>query len=131
MKQRINHPETTSPSPHISGAVACGEWVFLSGQGPIDITTKQPVPGTIEEETLRTLENIDALLKAAGCTREDVVKCTCYLADLADFPGFNTTYRDFFSQATPPARTTVGAPLLAGIRIEIDVVAHAEKTAPK
>lgn len=109
----------------MSAGVVAGGFLFVSGQGPLDLTTRTPVRGSIEEETLMTLQHIEKILRAAGCSRENVVKCTCYLADLADFEGFNTTYRDFFSGDTPPARTTVQAPLLAGIRVEIDAIAVA------
>ena len=124
MKTRINHPEISSPSPHVAAGVACDGWLFVSGQGPLDMTTRQPVAGTIEEETRRTLQNIEAILKAGTCSLANVVKCSCYLADLADFRGFDAVYREFFTGPTPPARTTVGSPLLSGIRVEIDVVAR-------
>jgi 2-iminobutanoate/2-iminopropanoate deaminase len=88
------------------------------------MATRQPVPGSIEEETRRTLQNIEAILVAGGCSLESVVKCTCYLASLDDFAGFDAVYREFFSSPTPPARTTVGSSLLAGIRVEVDVIAY-------
>lgn len=88
------------------------------------MVTKAVVPGTIEEETQLTLQIIDEILVAAGCTREDVVRCTCYLADLADFPEFNSTYAAFFASEVPPARATVQAQLLNGIKVEIDAIAR-------
>jgi 2-iminobutanoate/2-iminopropanoate deaminase len=124
MKQRILHPESRTLSPHISSAVACDGWLHLSGQGPLDIATREVVRGTIEEETRLTLRHIDSLLKAAGCSREDVVKCVCYLGDLSDFAGFDAEYREFFSGEVPPARTTVQTPLLRDIKVEIDAVAR-------
>jgi len=124
MKTRIRHPQTKQSLPHISGGVLCDGWLFVSGQGPLDMSTKAVVPGTIEEETRLTLQNLDAILGAAGCSREDVVKCTCYLSDLGDFAGFDAAYREFFSCEVPPARTTLQAPLLKGIKVEIDAIAH-------
>lgn len=88
------------------------------------MTTRQPVLGSIEEETQRTLRNIEAILVAGGASLDDVVKCSCFLADLADFRGFDAVYQNIFSRQVPPVRTTVGAPLLAGIRVEIDVIAR-------
>ena len=124
MKTRIYHPEIKNPSSHISSAVACDGWLYVSGQGPLKIATREVVRGTIEEETLLTLQHIETLLKEAGCSRADVVKCVCYLGDLEDFAGFDATYRDFFAGEIPPVRTTVQASLLRGIKIEIDAVAR-------
>jgi len=70
-----------------------------------------------------TLEQIGLVLGRAGSTFADGVKCTCYLADLKDFAGFNATYQDFSTTPVPPARTTVQAPLLGGIEVEIDAIA--------
>lgn len=124
MKKRHSNPKSPKPSPHISGAVESDGWVFTSGQGPLDPATRQVVRGTIEEETLLTLQNIEALLHQAGCSRHDVVKCTCHLGNLEDFSGFDATYRAFFESDIPPARTTVASTLLQGIKIEIDAIAR-------
>jgi len=124
MKKRINHPESSQPSAHVSAAVVVGGWVFVSGQGPLDIASRRVIPGTIEEETGRTIRNIEAILKEAGCSLHDVVKCNCYLGDLGDFAGFNAKYEEMFSSAVPPTRTTVASQLLNGIKVEIDAVAR-------
>ena len=79
--------------------------------------------GSIEEETKTTLSHIDKILRAAGCTPQDVVKCTCHLADIKDFDGFNAVYAEFF-QGIRPARTTVQSVLWGGIKIEIDAIAR-------
>lgn len=124
-KNRLKNPDYPVVTPHISGAVQFDDgWVFISGQGPIEMRTKAVVHGSIEEETRMTLEHIDTLLRQAGCDRNDVVKCTCYLADLADFAGFNAVYTEFYTQDVPPARTTVQAKLLNGIKVEIDAIAR-------
>jgi 2-iminobutanoate/2-iminopropanoate deaminase len=129
MKKRIKNPDYPTVTPHISGGVLFDDgWLFISGQGPIVMQTKEVAHGSIEEETKRTIENIGALLREAGGDFSDVVKCTCYLSDLADFEGFNKTYQEFFSLDVPPARTTVGAPLLAGIKVEIDAVARIRRS---
>jgi 2-iminobutanoate/2-iminopropanoate deaminase len=126
-KKRINHPSITSPSVHVSAGVLFGDWIHVSGQGPLDMAERRIVPGTIEEETLRTLQNIESILGEAGAARGDVVKCTCYLSDLSFFPGFDQTYREFFQSPLPPARTTVQAGLLGGIKIEIDAIARVQQ----
>ena len=121
-KTALQHPEKKFTYGLFSAGLACDGWIFLSGQGPLDMETGQLVEGTIEEETLRTLGHVEAILSAAGGSRHDVVKCTCYLADLGDFPGFNAAYGEFFPEPRP-ARSTLGASLLKGMKVEIDVIA--------
>jgi len=128
MKQRITHPDLPSPSAGISAAVLCDGWLHVSGQGPLDMRDRSIIRGTIEEETQRTLENIAAIISEAGGTITDVVKCTCYLSDIANFPGFDKTYRSFFNGEVPPARTTTQAGLLNGILVEIDAIARIRGT---
>jgi 2-iminobutanoate/2-iminopropanoate deaminase len=125
MKKRLKNPDSPTFTPHISGGVLYDDgWLFITGQGPIIVSSKEVAHGSIEEETRLTIENIGAILREAGGNFSDVVKCTCYLADLKDFEGFNKTYQEFFTLDVPPARTTVGSPLLAGIKVEIDAVAR-------
>jgi len=123
MKRRILKFDSQPGSPHISAGVDCDGWLYISGQGPLDFETRKPVAGTIEAETKLTLEHIGLILDQAGCTFADVVKCTCYLADLKDFAGFNATYQEAFTTPVPPARSTVQALLLGGIKVEIDAIA--------
>lgn len=125
-KKAIKHPDATRVYPFPS-AVECDGWLYVSGQGPLDLTDHSVVRGTIQEETRLTLEHIDKILVAAGCTRDDVVKCTCHLLDLNDFAGFNEAYIEFFSngkQDIKPARTTVQSVLLQNIKVEIDAIAR-------
>jgi len=123
MKKEIRHPDKAFTYGLFSAGVACDGWLFVSGQGPLDMKTGKRVPGTIEEETTRTLANLERILEEAGCTRDDVMKCTCYLADMNDFEGFNRAYGEFFT-GVRPARTTVGAALMKTIRVEIDAIAR-------
>ncbi len=109
----------TSPSAPPAGpyspALAAGEWVFLAGQtGPGE---------TIEDQTSSALGKVAALLNAAGCTAADVVSCLVHLADLADFQRFNAVYEQHFPEPRP-VRTTVGAALLGGAKVEITAVAR-------
>lgn len=110
-------PNTGSYSP----ALKAGDWVFVSGQGPID-PEGNVVSGAIENEVALTLGNIARLLEAAGARMDQVVKCTCYLANIADFDAFDRMYRTYFGDV-PPACTTVAAGL-QGIKIEIDATAY-------
>lgn len=98
------------------------DFVFVSGQGPVDPVNGEVVGDTIEAQTEQTLRNIAAILRAAGAELRDVVSCRGYLADLSEFPGYDATYSRFFEDPRP-VRTTIGAALL-GIKVEIDVVAR-------
>ena len=106
-----------------SQAIDAGDFVFLSGQVPIDPKTGELVPGDIAAQTERVLENLAAVLEAAGCSFSNVVKTTIYLTDLGDFQTVNATYAKRFAEA-PPARATVQvAALPKGARVEIDAIA--------
>jgi len=94
--------------------------VFVAGQGPFDATGKM-LGSTIEEQTRATLENVKAIVEAAGATLADVVKVNVYLSDLAHFAAMNEVYASFFAEPYP-ARTTVQAGLL-GFLVEIDAIA--------
>ncbi len=122
-KTEIHHPEKQVSTGAYSAGVACDGWLFISGQGPLDMKTGEVISGTIEEETRLTLSHIGAILQAAGCTFEDVVKCTCHLADIRLFDRFNRTYAEFFP-GIRPARTTVQSVLGGGIQVEIDAIAR-------
>jgi len=124
-KREIKHPEKEKSTGAYSAAVEIDGWVYVSGQGPVDPKTAQPVRGTIEEETFYTLQQIEKILEAAGCALNDVVKSTVHLADMEDFARYNATYKDFFENVSVlPARTTVQSVLWNGIKVEIDVVAR-------
>jgi 2-iminobutanoate/2-iminopropanoate deaminase len=124
-KKEIRHPDKEKSTGAYSAAVEADGWVFVSGQGPVDPKTAQPVRGTIEEETEFTLRQVEKILQAAGCSLQDVVKCTVHLADIKEFDRFNATYRSFFKNvAILPARTTVQSVLWNGIKVEIDCVAR-------
>lgn len=124
-KQEIRHPEKEKSTGAYSAAVEIDGWVYVSGQGPVDPKTAQPVRGTIEAETEYTLRQMEKILKAAGCSLADVVKCTVHLADIDDFDRFNAVYRNFFKEVKVlPARTTVQSVLWNKIQVEIDCVAR-------
>jgi 2-iminobutanoate/2-iminopropanoate deaminase len=104
-------------------AIQYGDVVYVSGQVAIDPATGQPVQGDVRVQTRRVLDNISAILQAAGTSLEYAVEAVCFLADAADFAAFNEVYASYFA-VDPPARTTVQAALpLAGLKVEIRVVA--------
>lgn len=122
-KKKINHPDR-DPA-FVTGAysdgVVVGDLLFVSGQASVDFKTSKFLLGTIEEETHRTLENVKAIIEAAGAKLEDVVKCTVHLANIEDFDRYNGVYAQYFP-GVKPARTTVQSVLAEGIKVEIDCI---------
>jgi 2-iminobutanoate/2-iminopropanoate deaminase len=116
--QTKDAPKGRGPFPQ---AIRCGSMVFVSGQGPLSPETSTPVGGTLTEQATLTLQNIRAVLAAAGLGLEHVVKATIYLQDLGRVEEFNEVYREIMPEPWP-ARTLVSAGL-RGIDVEIDVIA--------
>jgi 2-iminobutanoate/2-iminopropanoate deaminase len=107
-----------------SQAVQTGNLVFCSGQIALDPATQEFQNGSIEEQTRRVLENLQAVLAAAGSDLNKVMKTTIYLADMADFAAVNAVYAEYFP-TEPPARATVAVrELPKGAKVEIDAVAE-------
>jgi 2-iminobutanoate/2-iminopropanoate deaminase len=106
-----------------SQAIRAGQFLFVSGQVPIDPETGALVHGTIREQTERVFLNIAEVLKAGGASFQHVVRTTVYLADLGDFAAMNDVYATFFT-APQPARSTIqAAKLPRDARLEVDVIA--------
>jgi 2-iminobutanoate/2-iminopropanoate deaminase len=109
-----------------SQAVRSGNLVFLSGQIPLDPETGHVVEGDAAVQTARVLQNLSAILEAAGSSLGQVVKATVYLKDMADFAMMNEVYARFFADC-PPARATVEAARLPrNVSVEIDLIAEVE-----
>lgn len=106
-----------------SPAVRAGDFVYISGQVAMG-EDGEIVPGGIEEQTRRTMENVKAVLAMAGCTFDDVVKANCWLDDTRDFWTFNKIYAGYFPNGAP-ARSTVRSQLMVDAKVEIDVIAYA------
>jgi 2-iminobutanoate/2-iminopropanoate deaminase len=124
MLERLIAPGAPQPRGPYSHAVRAGDFIFVSGQGPIDPVTNELKVGDVASETRATLENIRNILKAAGADLADVVRCGVFLTDIRDFAGMNQVYSQFFGDIRP-ARTTVQAVLPAhGSKVEIDCVAY-------
>ena len=122
-KHIITSDSLPAPKGPYSPAVRAGGFVFVSGQGPIAADTGEVFRGSIEDQTKLVLENIKAILAAAGLAMESVVKTTVYLADIQDFGAMNGVYATFFP-TNAPARTTIqAANLPLGIGVEIEAVA--------
>jgi 2-iminobutanoate/2-iminopropanoate deaminase len=121
-KIEIKHPDKVVSTGAYSAAVLKNGMLFISGQGPLNLTTGEVISGTIEEETLLTLSHIKKIVEAAGGTIDDIVKCTVHLENIEDFDRYNIAYASFFT-GIRPARTTVQSVLADGIKIEIDAIA--------
>jgi 2-iminobutanoate/2-iminopropanoate deaminase len=123
-KQQIQTSKSPKPVGPYSQGLRTGDFLFVSGQGPLDPTTGKISGDTIEEQTTRVLENIKGILEAGGASMADVVKSTVHLSDLSLFGQFNSIYAAYFPDPKP-TRTTVGSQL-PGIMVEIDVIAYIE-----
>ena len=122
-KQVFITDKAPKPKGPYSQAVIYNDTLYVSGQIPVDPDSGTLIRSTIEEETEYVLKNIEIILKEAGAGMEDVIKATCYLADIEDFSRFNEVYDRYFNM-NPPARTTFQAGKLPlDVQVEIDVIA--------
>jgi 2-iminobutanoate/2-iminopropanoate deaminase len=110
-----------------SQAVAVDGWLFTSGQVGLDPATGELVAGGFEPQARRTLENLRAVLGAAGCSFADVVKATVFVTDLADFPRLNALYGEAMGTHRPARSTVQVAALPRGALVEIDLVARLKR----
>jgi len=122
--ERIIPAGGASPRGHYTPALRAGDFVYVSGQGPIDPVTDKLAVGDVEFQTQLTLSNIRRILEAAGVGISDVVKCSVFLRDISEFHNMNRAYAAFFGDHKP-ARTTVEAKFhQAEMLVEIDCVAY-------
>ena len=123
-KKVVSTPEAPAAVGAYSQAIVANGFVYCSGQVPLDPASGELVGGSIADQTRRCLENLSAVLRAAGASLDDVVKVTAFLLDMADFPEFNEAYGEFFGDE-PPARATVAvAGLPKGAQVEIECIAQ-------
>ena len=123
MKDIVLTDRGPKPIGPYSQAVKSNGFVFVSGQVGFDPATGQFVPGEIQEQTARVMENLKAILEASGASFSHVVKTTVFLRDMNDFTAMNEVYAKYFT-AAPPARSTVQAARLPkDALVEIDVIA--------
>lgn len=116
--------DAPAPKGAYSQVVRAGDFLFVSGQGPIDPETQEFAFGDIKAETRLTLENVERVLAGCGASRKNIVKCGVFLAKASDFAAMNEAYGAFFGD-TCPARTTVQTGLVEeGMKIEIDCIAY-------
>ena len=123
MKEVLISAEAPAPAGPYSPGLIVGDWIFLSGQGGFDPDTGQLASENIAGQTAQVFRNIEALLRSAGAGLDDVVSCLVHLSDLALFDAFNAGYEKQFPGPARPVRTTVRADLVAGMLVEVTVIA--------
>jgi len=126
MKSAIRTNEAPRPAAAYEQAVISGDLIFVSGQVASNPATGSIDATSIEEQVTQALGNIETIVKAAGASKRDIVRCGVFLADLKDFAAMNLAYKEFFGNDLP-ARTTVQAGL-GTLRVEIDAIAVRSRT---
>jgi 2-iminobutanoate/2-iminopropanoate deaminase len=125
MEKKVIHTDKASSGKvPLSQAIQAGEWLYCSGQLPIDPATGEIVPGGAGEQTRQIIENLKAVCEEAGITLANAVKVTIFMADLADLKEMNDVFEEYFGIEDPPARTTFQAGgIIAGAKLEIELTA--------
>lgn len=123
MKERVQTDQAPKAIGPYSQAVKANGMLFASGQVPLDPATGQIIEGTITQQTERVLNNLKAVLEAAGTSLDRVVKTTVFLADMNDFGEMNETYGRFFEDVAPARSTVEVSRLPKDARVEIDLIA--------
>ncbi len=122
-KKAVEAPDAGKPVGPYSQAVAVGDWIFVSGEKGVDPKTGKIAEGGIAAETRQALTNIETILKAAGASMDDVVRCVVYMADTDDFSRMNEVYVSFFPKIPPARSTVIVAELPLGLQILIEATA--------
>lgn len=123
MKETISTNNAPGAIGPYSQAIKAGDLVFCSGQIPIDPVTGEFVSDAVAEQTEQVLKNLDAVLRAAGTSLDNVVKTTVFLADMNDFAEMNDVYGRYFSENKPARATVQAARLPRDAKVEIDCIA--------
>jgi 2-iminobutanoate/2-iminopropanoate deaminase len=123
----LNPPEAATRGLPFSEAVRAGDFLFLSGMIGFDPATDKVVPGGIKAEARRSLTLVQDALKRNGSSLADVVKCTVFLADIAEWPAFNEVYIEFFKKPFPARSALAASGLARNARVEVECIAYAPK----
>jgi 2-iminobutanoate/2-iminopropanoate deaminase len=126
MKESVSSPDAPKAIGPYSQAVRAGDWLFLSGQVPIDPSTGSIIDGDIAAQTRRVFDNLGAVLAAGDRSFADVVRTTVFLADMNDFAAMNAVYGQYFAEPYPARATVQVARLPKDARVEIDMIATYE-----
>jgi len=115
--------EAPAPAGHYSQATIHRDLVFVSGQLPIDPYTGEKQTGSIEDQTRQVLSNVDAIVRAAGSSKDNILKVTVYISDIGLWDRVNTVYAGFFGDSRPARAVVPTRELHFGFQIEIEAVA--------
>ncbi|MCS7208062.1 MAG: RidA family protein [Fimbriimonadales bacterium] len=124
-KRAILSNDAPAPIGPYSQAIQVGDWIFISGQIPVDPHTGELVAGGIATQTRQTLQNLQAVLTAVGLCLDNVVKTTIYMTDLKMFAEMNAVYETYFRPPYPARATVQVAALPKGAQVEIEAIAYA------
>jgi reactive intermediate/imine deaminase len=122
--QFLNSPRALQLDRPFSEAVRAGDFLYLSGQIGEDPASAKLPPGGIEPEARQALANVKHVLEANGASLSEVVKCTVFLADIAEWPAFNTVYREFFKKPFPARSALAASGLAMNARVELECIAY-------
>jgi 2-iminobutanoate/2-iminopropanoate deaminase len=122
MRKTIATPNAPQAIGPYSQAIQYGNFLYVSGQVAIDPATGDIVDGDIEVQTDRVLQNITAIVEAAGMSLQNVVKCTCFLKDINDFAKFNAIYESYFGKILPARETVEVARLPKDALVEVSAI---------
>ena len=123
MKEVINTTNAPAPIGPYSQAIATGNFVFVSGQIPMDPSTSEIISENIKAETKKVMENIQAILTEAGLTFSNIVKTSIFLTDMQSFAQVNEVYGTYFTDQFPARETIQVAALPKNVNVEISVIA--------
>lgn len=124
-KQAILSQDAPAPIGPYSQAVRVGNWIFISGQIPIDPTTGEMISGGVAAQTQQVLQNLQAVLTAIGLNLDSIVKTTIYMTDLNMFAEMNEVYANYFHPPYPARATVQVSALPKGAQVEIEAIAYA------
>lgn len=124
MREPLSTPNAPAAIGPYSQAIRAGDFLFVSGQIPLDPATGALIQGEIAAQTHRVLRNLAAILEAAGASFHHVVKTTVYLADMSEFAAMNEVYGTYFPAPAPARATVQAARLPRDVRVEIDLIAY-------
>jgi 2-iminobutanoate/2-iminopropanoate deaminase len=122
MKKIISTDNAPGAIGPYSQAVQSGDFLFVSGQIAFDPKTGELVGGDIEVQTKRVMENLKAIIEAAGLSMENVVKCSCFLDNMEDFVRFNSVYESYFGEGAPARETLEVSRLPKDVLVEISAI---------
>lgn len=122
--QFLNSQRAAQLDRPFSEAVRAGDFLYLSGQIGEDPATAKLAAGGIQGESRQTLQNVKRTLEENGASLADVVKCTVFLADIAEWPAFNTIYREFFKKPFPARSALAASGLAMNARVELECIAY-------